>query len=233
MNPIAEERFSFLVRSCAPASARHALDIGSGKGHASLILARDFGMHTTQVDISAQWTDAAAMLFAANGMTSQTEIVCQDAAHYDIPWHRFDVIVCLGTAAVYGGFAQALHALEAGLTEDGILIVGEATIDRPAPRRYAEHLEEQGWYVHSSKELLRMIERQGCEVLMALRSTEDEWDRYMGLQWTAVSDHARAHPRDLVARSFHGWARDEQEAYLQHQRHVMDWTVFAVRRVKN
>ncbi len=229
MNPIAEDRFLFLAQSCAPVPARRALDIGSGKGHTSLLLAEQVGMHTVQVDISAQWTEAAAALFTARALADRTEIHCMDAAHYEASPGVFDVIVCLGTAAIYGGCDRALAALVPALSPDGLLLLGEATIDGTPPKRYEQHLREQGWHVPSSQELLAQFDHAGLEVMMALRSTADEWDRYMSLQWKAVSDHARAHPSDAQAADFLESARDEQELYLRYQRRLMDWTVFALR----
>lgn len=229
MNPIADDRFLFLATQCAPPRARRALDIGSGKGHAALLLTEHCDLHVDQVDVSAQWTAEAAARFAARGLADRTTIRCMDAALYEASPATFDVIVCLGTAAVHGDVTGALAALVPALTPDGILLLGEATIDAPIPKRYQEHLRAQRWHVPSSRELLEAFDAAALEVVMALRATQDEWDRYMSLQWKAVSDHARAHPADAQAQEFLDTARDEQELYLRYQRRVMDWTVFALR----
>lgn len=229
MNPISDDRFLFLAGSCLPSGARRALDIGSGNGHAALLLAEHCGLHVEQVDVSAQWTAEAAARFAARRLADRTTIHCMDAAFFEASPESLDLIVCLGTAAVYGNVTRALEVLAPALTPDGILLLGEATIDAPLPKRYAQHLREQGWHVPSSRELLEAFDATGLEVLMTLRATDDEWDRYMSLQWKAVSDHARAHPTDAQAQEFLEIARDEQELYLRHQRRLMDWTVFALR----
>lgn len=229
MNPISDDRFLFLVRHCLAPGARRALDIGSGKGHAALLLTDHCALHVEQVDISAQWTAEAAALFTARGLADRTTIHCMDAALYEASIGSFDLIVCLGTAAIHGDVTRALAALVPALSPDGILLLGEATIDATIPRRYEQHLAEQGWHVPSSRDLLEAFDAASLELVMAMRSTHDEWDRYMSLQWKAVSDHARAHPDDEQAHEFLDTARDEQELYLRYQRRFMDWTVFALR----
>jgi SAM-dependent methyltransferase len=238
MNPLGVDRLRMLARETGRALSLRSrttrprvLDIGSGKGHAALVFAEEWNAHTVQVDISAEWLAQAGTLFDAHGRREQAEFHCTDAASFVPEKAGCDAVLCLGTALVFGGFAEALQRLRPALREGGVLIAGEPSADRPLPRAYASYLSRTGWDVGPSERLLRTIETQGFDLLFCLRSTADEWDTYMGLQWCAVADHARANPGDAQARAFHDWARDEQEVYLRYQRHFVDWNVFALRAV--
>jgi SAM-dependent methyltransferase len=152
-----------------------------------------------------------------------------DAAAFHLEDGAYDLVVCLGTAPVLGGFGPALASFRPCLRPGGGIIIGEPTAEPPLPRRYKEYLDSYGWEVLGSKTLLRIIDDNDLEALMVLRSTADEWDRYMGLQWKAVSDRVVAQPTDVALQDYAEWARDEQEVYLRFQRHWVDWNVFLLR----
>lgn len=232
MNPLADERLLLLAAQCGLNASSRILDIGSGNGWASLLLCRAYGCHSTQVDVSEQWTGRARALFEAEGLSSATDIHCMDASAFFLEPDAYDLVLCLGTAPVFGGFGPALDAFLGCLKDRGHIIVGETSAEPPLPRRYREYLDSFGWDILPSRTLLREIDEAGLEMLWALRSTHDEWDRYMSMQWSAVSDHARARPDDPQAQEFLEWVRDEQEAYLRFQRHWVDWNVFLLRPIE-
>ena len=111
------------------------------------------------------------------------------------------------------------------------MIIGEPTARLPLPKRYAEYLEMLQWDVHGERQLMKMIDDCGYEMLWNLRSTHDEWDRYMSLQWQSVSDHARAFADEEQSQDFLDWVRDEQEVYLRYQRHWVEWNVMLLRTI--
>lgn len=229
MNPLDDRRFLFLAEHCGLDASSRVLDIGSGNGWSSLLLCRAFGCRSVQVDVSPQWTARARALFDREQLAERCEIHCMDAAAFHLEEEVYDCVVCLGTAAVFGGFGPALSAFRPALRPGGHVIIGEPSAEAPLPKRYREYLDSSGWEIFDAKTLLGVIDDCGFETLMALRSTPDEWDRYMGLQWKAVSDRLRSAPDDAQLQEFAEWARDEQEAYLRFQRHWVDWNVFLLR----
>lgn len=229
MNPIRPDRFVSIARRHLPATGAVVLDIGSGKGHASLALAKELGARCVQIDSSPQWTAQAAELFRAHGLEARTQILTMDAASYEAPEETFDAIVCLGTAPIFGGLEDAIDELAHALRPDGVFIFGEATSDLPLPRKYRSYVEKQNWAILTAAQLLDIADAAFLEVLECSRSSAEEWDEYMNLQWTAIADHARAHPDDFEAAEFASWAREEQEVYLAYQRHFLDWNVAVLR----
>jgi cyclopropane fatty-acyl-phospholipid synthase-like methyltransferase len=229
MNPIRPDRFASIARRHLPASGATVLDIGSGKGHASLILTETCGARCVQIDSSPQWTAQAADLFRSHGREAHTQILTMDASRYEAPDEAFDAIVCLGTAPIYGGLEEAIDALAHALRPDGVFIIGEATSDLPLPRKYRAYVDKQNWAILSADALLDIIDGAYFELLECHRSSAEEWDEYMSLQWSAIAAHARSNPEDREAEEFATWAREEQEVYLAYQRHFLDWNVAVLR----
>ena len=229
MNPLDDERFLLLAGECGLAAGSRVLDIGSGNGWSALLLARRWGCHVTMVDVSAQWCAQARALFEREGLAHQAEIHMMDARDFHPEPGVYDLVLCLGTAPLFGGFTEALEECARILEPGQHVLIGEPSARLPLPKRYAEYLARIRWEVHGERQLLRAIDRCGFALLWNLRSTHDEWDRYMSMQWTAISDHARAMPDDEQAGEFLDWVRDEQEVYLRFQRHWMDWNVMLLR----
>ncbi len=230
MNPLGDERYIALGSLCGLGSSSRVLDIGSGNGHAALLLVQAFDCFVEQVDVSEKWTARAAALFAGHNLLHRTAIHCADAAGHAIPAGGFDLIICFGTAQVFGGFRKALLHILPGLRPGGCIIVAEPSIDVPIPRAFSAWLRESGWVIPSTVEYLRVIDRLALDILGVFRSTPAEWDAYMALQWKAVIDHLRANPRDEDAILFRAHAREEQEMYLRYQRHLMNWDVYVLRK---
>ncbi|MDX9759665.1 MAG: class I SAM-dependent methyltransferase [Bacteroidota bacterium] len=229
MNPLGDERFLLLAAECGLGAQSRVLDVGSGNGWSALLLARRWGCSVTMVDVSAQWTAQARALFEREGLAHLAEIHMMDAQDFDPEPGRYDLVLCLGTAPLYGGFSEALKTFARVLAPGCHVIIGEASVRLPLPKRYAEYLDRIRWDVPGERQLLRTIEQCGFALLWNLRSTHDEWDRYMSMQWKAISDHARVMPDDEQAQGFLDWVRDEQEVYLRFQRHWMDWNVMLLR----
>jgi cyclopropane fatty-acyl-phospholipid synthase-like methyltransferase len=229
MNPFSMERMQFLGLHIGVRQDSEILDIGSGKGYTSLVFAKHFGAKTTQVDISPLWIESAKKLFQENRLTRTARFLCMDASLYPIQENSYDMIVCFGTAAIFGQFGQAIRMLVPGLKPEGVLVIGEPSIETYAPKPYRNFLQESGWHVHDAQSLFKEIRKQKLEILFTLRSTKAEWDEYMSLQWKAVSDNARENPDDQEAQEYLDWMYDEQEVYLRYQRHFLDWNVFVLR----
>jgi SAM-dependent methyltransferase len=229
MNPLEEKRLLSAAALCAPQPGGRVLDIGSGKGWASLLLAQEWGCHATLVDPSPRWTAEARELFDGAGLSANAEIHEMEATQFAPEDGIFDIVLCLGTTPVYGGFRSTVEALLPALAPGGTLIVGEPTIDVPVPKRFSSFLKEWGWEVPTMRQIMRDCAALGIELLCSLRSTREEWDTYMNLQWLALLDHARANPDNAQAQDFLEWMRDEQEVYLRYQRQYMDWTLMLLR----
>jgi predicted O-methyltransferase YrrM len=230
LNPIPEDAFGLFADLAKLDQSSHILDIGSGKGYTALALTNHAGCVSTQVDISDEWNRRARTLFEQHELLEKTTIIGADASEFTIEKERYDMIICLGNSPIYGGYAQAVEAFMPGLKEQGTILIGEATIREDIPADYQSYLEQLEWILPNEEELILAIEEQNLELLYARRSSVEEWDQYMGMQWTTVNDYIRDHPQDDITGELVDWLRDEQESYLRFQRHFVDWTVYLLRK---
>ncbi len=226
MNPIPEHAFAMFADLAGLHSASRVLDIGSGKGYTALALAMHCGAHSTQVDYSVKWTDYARALFVRNNLIHRTSIQTCDARDFRIEPEGFDMIVCLGNSPIYGGFADTVQQFLPGLKKDGFLLMGEATVREDIPSEYRTYLEDMEWMLPTEEELLLVMEEYDLHIHYARRSSIEEWDQYMGMQWNTVRRFIRKQPDNPVCPDLEAWLSDEQESYLRFQRHFVDWTVF-------
>ncbi|MCZ7558014.1 MAG: class I SAM-dependent methyltransferase [Bacteroidia bacterium] len=229
MNPISDERFMLLARQCGLSESSRVIDIGGGNGHAALLLCREWGCRVEHIDVSPQWTAEARRRFSDAGLEALVQLRCADASDIVLDDRDVDLVICLGTTPIYGDFRAALGVLHRALRPGGHLIIGEPTQDRSVPLRYKEYLARMQWHICSSRDILGAVAAHDCEMLWLLRSTKDEWDRYMSMQWHAITRHAAEHPHDAEAQEFLEWMRDEQDVYLRYQRHWIDWNVMLLR----
>jgi cyclopropane fatty-acyl-phospholipid synthase-like methyltransferase len=229
MNPLADDRLLLLAGQCGLNASSHILDVGCGNGHAALLLCNRWDCSATLLECSPEWTNEARQRFRDAGREHRLVTHCMDAEEYEGGEPAFDLAICLGTAEVYGGFALALEALRRLVRRGGHIIIGEVSMDITPPARYRKYLEEFQWNIQPSGKLLHAIHERELELLWALRSTTDEWDSYMSLQWQAIAGHAALHHDDAQAKVFLEWSRDEQETYLRYQRHYVDWNVMLLR----
>ena len=62
--------------------------------------------------------------------------------------------------------------------------------------------------------------------LYTLVSSEDDWDRYEGLQWRAAERYAAAHPDDPDAAEIVARQRIHRDNYLRWERDTLGWAMY-------
>jgi SAM-dependent methyltransferase len=230
MNPITEEALLGIVRRFVRPAEPALLDIGSGKGYPALTLAREFGARCTLLDSRPRWNDMARTLFSEHGLERLLVRQETQASALNFKNAQWDIIMCLGTTPVFGNFRAALRILGPALKNDGFFIIGEPCIDVPLPRSYKAWINRQGWDILDMRKLLRILDVLRLELRCCRRSTPEEWDEYMNLQWNSIIEHAASHPEDPTAREYLSRAREERNIYLRYQRHYMEWNALIVSR---
>jgi len=228
MNPIREDALLGIVGRFVRHSEPALLDIGSGKGYPALALAREFGARCTLLDSRPRWNDAARTLCAKHGLERLLVRQETQASALSFGTPQWQIIMCLGTTPVFGNFSAALRILGPALSNDGFFIIGEPCIDVPLPRAYRAWINRQGWDILDMRRLLRILDMQRLELRCCRRSTTEEWDDYMNLQWNSIIEHAASRPADPSAREYLARAREERNIYLRYQRHYMEWNALII-----
>jgi len=130
----------------------------------------------------------------------------------------------LGASFIWGGYTHALDALRRGTRPGGTIVIGEPFWRVPPSR---EHLEAAGLEETSYRTHVGNIEvgvERHLRFLTAVVSSEDDWDRYEGLQWYAAERYAEENRAEPDARQLlegkHG------DIYLRWGRSELGWAVY-------
>ena len=70
----------------------------------------------------------------------------------------------------------------------------------------------------------------GLRLEYTLVSSEDDWDRYEGLQWYAAGEWARENAEDPDVSEVLEWVRKNKEAYLRWGRDTLGWAIYVFRK---
>jgi precorrin-6B methylase 2 len=224
-NPTNPEKIRLLGERLRLGPETLVLDVAAGKCGPAVVLAREFGCRITAIERAPEFVAAARERVAAAGLGDRIEIVEQDAASADLGHDRYDVAMCLGASFVWDGLEGTLAALTPAAHDGGAVVVGEPFWRRwPLP----EGLDDLGYVTLA--ETVAFFEAAGLTPEALIASSEDDWDRYESLHWSALEDWLAANPDDPDApriRELHERYRGE---YLSWGRELLGWAIFVGRK---
>jgi hypothetical protein len=70
------------------------------------------------------------------------------------------------------------------------------------------------------------------DLVHAIVSSNDDWDRYEGLQWYATAEYARTHPDDPELAEVVERVEKAKVTYLRWGRDTLGWAIYMFRRRK-
>ena len=67
------------------------------------------------------------------------------------------------------------------------------------------------------------------DLVHTIVSSQDDWDRYEGLQWYATDEYARTHPDDPDVAEVVERVSKARAAYLRWGRDTLGWAIYMFR----
>jgi len=111
----------------------------------------------------------------------------------------------------------------------GWVIVGEPYWLQEPPKDYLEASgvarEDLGSHFSNAE----AGEQRGLDLVHAIVSSRDDWDRYEGLQWYATAEYARTHPDEPDLAELVDRVGKARVAYLRWGRDTLGWAVYIFR----
>ncbi|MEJ2278598.1 MAG: class I SAM-dependent methyltransferase, partial [Candidatus Lokiarchaeota archaeon] len=160
-------------------------------------------------------------------------LIEMDGAKYqpDMP-ESFDLTCCLGASWIYNGYEGTLKYLMNQTKHNGLVVVGEPFWVSKPPKEYF-HLSEVKYEMFSTHiGNVQIGEKLGLKLLYTFVSTQDEWDRYLGLQWYATDNYTRAYPDDPDLPELLDKLNREKTLYLKWERDAIGWAIYVFRKMK-
>jgi SAM-dependent methyltransferase len=230
-NPTSEEKLTRLVELLRLPTDAQVVDIACGKGEFLIRLAEAYGVRGVGIDLSPFYLGEAERRLAKRAPAADITFTQMDGSDFrpDEP-HSFDLASCIGASWVFGGHADTLEALVRIAKPGGWVIVGEPYWAQEPSEEYLEAsgVGREDFGSHFSN--AEAGERQGLDLVHAIVSSSDDWDRYEGLQWYATAEYARTHPDDPDLAAVVERVEKARATYLRWGRDTLGWAIYMFRR---
>jgi SAM-dependent methyltransferase len=230
-NPMSVEKLNELINLLALNSGSKVLEIATGKGEFLIRLVEKYNMSAIGVDLSPYYLDDAKRKAKERVPNANLTLIEMDGANYKPDIHEsFDLACCLGASWIYKGHEGTLKYLMSQTKRNGLVVVGEPFWISKPPKEYFD-LSEVKYEMFSTHEgNVQIGERLGLKLLYTFVSTQDEWDRYLGLQWYATDKYTQAHPDDPDLPELLTKLNREKNLYLKWERDAFGWAIYVFRK---
>lgn len=165
--------------SLVPGTPKSILEIGSGKGLSTLILAQHTGALITAVDNEPVAIDGLRKIMENHGLSSRVHPVCADMTELPFEDAGFDLIWAEGCAYIMG-VTNALSGWRPFLQDAGFLVLSDLVwlTDEPDPESEAFWKKEYPDMQNIAVRVKQMREA-GYKVLDHFSISIDSWNNYI------------------------------------------------------
>ncbi len=233
MSPMSTEKLDELIGLLDLPQGARVIDFGCGKAEPLIRIAQRYQIDGVGIDRSP-YCIADANWEAQNRVEapSRLSFIEADGASYHAEPGSFDLAICLGASWIFGGYQGTLGALANCVKPGGLVLVGEPYWRQEPPTEYlaASGLEKATFGTHDHNALAGA--EHGLVHLYAIASSQDDWDRYEGLQFRAAERYASEHPEDPDVPALLAARRPGRDAYLRYGRECFGWASYLFLKTK-
>lgn len=231
MNPMSLAKTDEMIECLRLPDGGRVLDVACGKAEFLCRVAERYPVTGTGVDLSPYTIEAARRNVEARDLPARIELLHMDGAAYaSAPGTAADLAACIGASWIFNGHKGTLEALVRMARPGGLVLAGEPFWRKdPHPDYLAQTGLEAGmWGTHADNVQIGLD--LGLSLLYTIVSSEDDWDRYEGLQWQAAERYAAGHPDDPDVRPLLLEANKNRDAYLRRGRDCLGWAMYLFRK---
>ena len=212
--------------------AAKVLDIAAGKGEFIVRVAERFGgpqgkgIHGVAVDLSPFCCADLRALVARRVPAAEMEVLEMAGADYHPEPETFDVASCLGASWAFGGHRGTLQYLAPAVRPGGVVVTGEPFWKKEPGAEYlaSSGMARDTYGTHAGN--VEVGEALGLLPLLALVSSDHDWDYYETLWWNAAARYAAAKPDDPDVPELLARVEMERREYLNWGRDTMGWALY-------
>ncbi len=231
LNPSSIEKLDQLVSLVRLKRDAHVLEIATGKGEFIIRLAERYGIEGVGVDLSPYHIADAKGKQQKRVPDARLVFLEMDGAEYkpEKP-ESLDLVACIGASWIYGGHRGTLKALEGMAAQESWIVVGEPYWRHEPEREYLEAIGQERNSFGTHAENAEAGKEFGLELAYTLVSSQDDWDKYEGLQWYAAESWASGHREDPDVETVLKRVRESKTAYLRWGRETLGWAIYVFKK---
>lgn len=206
------------------------VDLGSGTGAATLVLAAELDAHVTAVDLVPEFLDHLRRRADAHGLSDRISTLSASIDDLPIPDESFEVVWSEG--AVYNiGFARGVSLWKRLLVPGGTLVVSELTwLTDERPAELDAHWNEEYPEVGTVDKKIEALRTAGYDVVDHFFLGEECWiDNYYGPLLDGLDAFVERHDRSTESVSVAEAERFEADLYRRFSKY-MSYGVYIARR---
>jgi DNA-binding transcriptional MerR regulator/ubiquinone/menaquinone biosynthesis C-methylase UbiE len=161
-----------------PIVPKNILEVGCGKGLATLILANSFNAKMTSVDNEQSALDSLSQVLSEKGLTQKVKLCC--ASMTDLPFEHKSVDLIWSEAAAYiMGVENALVNWQKLLKDNGILVFSDLVLMTSEPSKdVSDYWQKQYPDIQTIETRRKQIKASGYEILTDFTFEKSSWDNY-------------------------------------------------------
>ncbi|MGD6934847.1 MAG: SAM-dependent methyltransferase [Candidatus Bathyarchaeia archaeon] len=230
LDPTTAEKIIQLGKMLKLKKGSRVIDFGCGCAEPLTLWAEKFGITGIGVDICKDFCDRAKDKLDKKGLSGQIEIVCSPVADYVFEEGAFDAATCIGATFAFGGFQQTIQAMKRAIHQNGRLGIGET--HWLTSQVHPEYAQKQT-STHTEPELAQFTRNEGFELEYVIRSSRDDWDRYVSDNWYGLIRWMQENPSHPDYEQVFKFFRADQDDYLQYQSQDMGWAMYCLAPMKS
>jgi ubiquinone/menaquinone biosynthesis C-methylase UbiE len=225
LDPTTNEKIIKLGKLLKLKEGNRVIDFGCGCADPLTLWAEEFGITGIGVDISQDFCDRARKKVAEKGLSDRIEIVCSNTADYTFEEGAFDAATCIGATFAFGGYRQTIQAMKRAIHPKGRLGIGETHwLSNQVNPEYAQ----KQTFTLTEPELTQITRDEGFELEYIIRSSQDDWDRYISDSWYGLIHWLEENPNHPDYEQVFQHFRTDQNDYVQFQRQYMGWAMYCL-----
>jgi len=172
------EQETLKALSSVPTKPSNVLEIGCGKGLATLLLARNLSAEITSVDNEQSALDSLIKVLEDDGVVQRVKPIC--ASMTDLPFdnNSFDLIWSEASAYIMG-VENALAQWKPLLTDDGVMVFSELVLLSTTPSDVVKEFWDKEYPdIQTVDTRRKQIIAAGYEIISDFRYCQSSWDNY-------------------------------------------------------
>lgn len=229
LDPTTPEKVIQLGKLLQLKKGSRVIDFGCGCAEPLALWAEQFGVTGVGVDVSKDFCDRAREKLAKRGLSDKIEIVCSSGADYAFEEGAYDAATCIGATFAFGGYQQTIKTLKRAVKADGRLGIGETYwLNSQVPPQYAQNQST----THTELELAQFTRNEGFELEYVIRSSREDWDRYVSDGWYGLIRWLEENPNHPDREQVFKFFRTDQDDYLQFHSRYMGWAMYCLAPLK-
>ena len=230
-NPMDIRKLEELINLLKLRPDARVVDIAAGKGEFIIRLAERYSINGVGIDLSPYCVADAREKLRVRVPGAQLRFLEMDGVKYEPEEpESLDLVACIGASWVYGGHRGTLQALTRMAARGGWIVVGEPFWRKEPEGAYLEAIGDERCSFGTLFENAEAGVECGLELVYTLVSSQDDWDRYEGLQWYAAGKWANENPEDPDVNEVLDRVRGNKAAYLRWGRETFGWAIYVFKK---